>query len=455
MPGNLTVSLAPESLDSGTAEEQATFGLFAITANDRLLTEGEDTERGELRRGPYVSGYPLAEWLVWNWWRIRWEVGQRKDITDIDARRRWDFAHRMATVGDGYAWPDITIHFDGLQSFFHSEPSEDRLLFRYSGAARPEMVSPEDLETAVDGFVKDILSRLDGRCLRSTNLHHLWVDLEAERQDPAATRCRRLEAQLGCDPDDADERMIRDRLGDAAVLGEEALGEVAGDAALCGAPDRMVSARQLLDIATATGFDADMNDALMLTDMTGLPMPGEAEAWRLGQQAARRLRAQEALDGQPISDGDLSIFAGTTSSTISRTEKHSSEISFSLDNENEDGTARLSLRSKWETGRRFELARLIGDRVLGSRTGYAAERLSPATRTHSYRQQMQRAFAAEFLSPFRSVEEMLSGDYSEERQNDVADYFKVSPMTISTLLVNHGRVDRDDAPDVSVRGASL
>ena len=61
---------------------------------------------------------------------------------------------------------------------------------------------------------------------------------------------------------------------------------------------------------------------------------------------------------------------------------------------------------------------------------------------------MQRAFAAELLSPFAFAKEVMGGDYSEENQNEVADYFTVSPMTIQTQLVNHGLVDRDDAPEI-------
>jgi hypothetical protein len=56
---------------------------------------------------------------------------------------------------------------------------------------------------------------------------------------------------------------------------------------------------------------------------------------------------------------------------------------------------------------------------------------------------MQRSFAAEFLSPFSAVDEMLAGDYSMESQQDVAEHFDVSPLTIQTLLMNHGRVERD------------
>ena len=82
-----------------------------------------------------------------------------------------------------------------------------------------------------------------------------------------------------------------------------------------------------------------------------------------------------------------------------------------------------------------------------------SERLFPATRAYSYRQKMQRAFAAELLSPFASVAEMLRGDYSEESQNAVAEHFTVSPMTIRTQLVNHRCIDREDAPDIVGHGA--
>ena len=448
----LTVSLSSEPLDAGAVEEQATFGLFAVTANDRLLTAGEDTEHNELRHGPHVAGYPLAEWLVWNWWRLRWEYGRPPDG---EAARRWDFSHRMATIGDGYSWPNITIFSDGVQAFLASEPSRDAgtVLFRYLGASGYQTVPATELEIAIDGFVGDILARLEGRELRDTNLHRLWNDLETERQDRELARFRRLEAQLGCEPDEIDEDAIRSRLGDAAALGEEALTEVAADAAFRGhAPDRMMSAAQIMETARRNGFDADVRDAIVLRDATAVPQPGEVEAWRVGQRLAQTLRDQEALDGQPVSDQGLADFAGTTNDAISNDDRCSDEISFVLDPDG--GRARISLRSKWQTGRRFDLARLIGDRVLGNPMGYAAERLFPATRADSYRQKMQRAFAAEFLSPFDAVDDMLDGDYSEENQNDVAEHFNVSPMTIRTQLVNHGRIDRRDAPDIVGRGAN-
>jgi Zn-dependent peptidase ImmA (M78 family) len=70
--------------------------------------------------------------------------------------------------------------------------------------------------------------------------------------------------------------------------------------------------------------------------------------------------------------------------------------------------------------------------------------LHPATRAHTYRQKTQRSFAAEFLSPFEAVDEMLANDYSIERQQEVAEHFDVSPMTIDTLLKNHGWIECEE-----------
>lgn len=70
--------------------------------------------------------------------------------------------------------------------------------------------------------------------------------------------------------------------------------------------------------------------------------------------------------------------------------------------------------------------------------------LHPATRASTYRQKAQRSFAAEFLSPFEQVEEELTGDYSPEALQDVAERFNVSYLTIETLLKNHGLIARGD-----------
>ena len=139
-----------------------------------------------------------------------------------------------------------------------------------------------------------------------------------------------------------------------------------------------------------------------------------------------------------MNNSKLSQMAGVGEAVL--TSPHppdSAPLSFALNDSESAG--RVVLKSKWETGRRFDLARLLGDRIVQS-----DDRLLPATGADTYRQKLQRSFAAEFLCPFDALEDLLCGDYSEDRQRDAAERFQVSELTISTILVNHGLVDRLD-----------
>ena len=438
----LAFSLDPETLDEGSAEEKAGFGTIKVVADGHCLTEGFDGHAGSYREGPLVSGYHLAEWLVWNWWRLRWEPPR----PHAHRTPEWALAHRMSTIGEGYVWPNVTIDSDGFRTVLTSERSSGRnngpfRPFRYFGG--PTAVVPANcLESAIDRFASDVLERLGEARLDDTNLHRLWRDLRTEREDPAVSRFRRLEALLGRDPDEADAKEVEHCLADAADLGEDALEEVAaGTEPRAQGPIDMPSAKRIEEIAKRQGFDAKPADAVRLDSGAGLPVWGEVEAWRVGKAAANTVRHQEKLDAGPIANARLAELAGTTARVISEYTRRSDELAFALDRNGEG--ARIALRSKWETGRRFDLARLFGDRLFGG-----SRRLFPATQAYSYRQKAQRTFAAELLSPFEEVDDMLDGDTSDERQEGIARHYQVSPMTIRTLLVNNGRIPRQDAPEL-------
>ena len=426
----LTFSLHPEMLDEGSAEEKAGFGTIKVVANGHCLTEGFDEHAKSHREGPLASGYHLAEWLVWNWWRLRWEPPRPPAYRTLE----WVSAHRMSTIGEGYIWPNVTIESDGFWSVLTSKWSSQRntepfRAFRYFGGPTAD-VPAKRLESAIDRFASDVLERLGEAGLGDTNLHRIWQDLGSERKDPEVSRYRRLEARLGRDPDEADAKEIERCLADAADLGEDALEEVAADTEpRAQGPIDMLSAGRIEEIAKREGFDARPADAVRLDSGTSLPEWEEIEAWRVGEAAADAVRHQEKLGTGPIGNARLAELAGTTAHAISELMRHSDEMAFALDR-NGEGT-RMAFRSKWETGRRFELARLIGDRLFGG-----ARRLFPATQAYSYRQKAQRTFAAELLSPFDGVSEMFDGDTSDERQADVAEYYQVPSMAIRTLLVN-------------------
>ena len=162
------------------------------------------------------------------------------------------------------------------------------------------------------------------------------------------------------------------------------------------------------------------------------------EAWQIGKELAGMLRSQEKLNVKSISNRQLAQCAGLKESAISDLSNHWEKMSFRFKNDN--SVSKLTLRPKWETGRRFELARLIGDLVAREFWKLPEERLSPATGASSYRQKLQRAFAAEFLCPIEYIDEISGKDYTPEKQRKVAKEFNVSEQVVSWQIWNHNRI---------------
>ena len=426
----LKIDLVPAELATGAPEEQATYGTLVIEANGRRLTEGV-TNTNELKDGPWVSGCHIAEWFALNWWRLRWETvpGERR----VD----WDFAHCLATVGEGYVWPNITISSDGYRTRLASTPTVDRMpgLFRYLGSPQAEWVPHSVLEEGVERFIGLVLERLEAAKIHDTNLHTLWQDVSQAQQSPDDSHFRRIEARLGHDPDQGDATRIAKALQDSERLGWHAVDELAAEAGSRGS--LLPSAEALHRTSRQVGFDTQPNDAVQLLGPDGRRWQARRaglerrRAWRIGVDAARDLRRQEHLDGETVGNQRLAELGATRRDAIEDTTAHTNDFSFVL----RDGPdAQVVLRSKWHTGRRFDLARLIGDRIFADAE---PEPLAPATTASTYRQQLQRAFAVELLCPFAALEDMLKGDTSDDACADAGDAFKISPLAVRLQLENN------------------
>lgn len=431
---DLKIILTPApSPGEGPDHEKAAFGLLELEAGHELCTAyiSADTAGHRYHTGTYVSGYHLAEWLVWNWWRLRWEPGP---AVLSNASLDWQMSHCTAAIGEGYVWPNITFSSDGFQCNVISERSLETAAPGYYAGAKAVTIPAMAYEGGVDRFVTRILQLVADAGITGTNLQTLWDDLSVERNDPELARFRRFEALLGFDPDEADEARIEEWLSGAALLGEHAWYEVA-----TGSAGNMMSAEQITEATALLAFDMNVNDAFR-PSLTMTSEWGNREAWRVGVNAANLVRQQAGLDRHPVENSRLAELAGISSAAI-ESDKSANSLSWVL--HQPDDCARVVLRSRWETGRRFDVARLIGDRLFTGIAHTQTEPLSPATRSYSYRQKAQRAFAAELLSPWEAVKDILGNDFSQENQEQVADHFDVSPMTISTLLVNNERTGRE------------
>lgn len=433
MTGRLTFPVEWKPLDGGFPEEQATFGAIGIRVDNVWLSVGRDKFTDTLTNMPLISGFYLAEWIAWNWWRLRWEP-RRHSSSD-----EWGLAHEIASVGSGYIWPNVTIWSDGKRIRLAARPMPDDPSVMYHYVSDFDATIPsQEFERATDEFIKLTCDRMDSKNIRDSNLHALWRELQSDRNDPEIYRRRKLEALLGFGPQEAEPRVLDVLIDEATSLGESAIEELAAAS--------MVSkqagiAKRLENLARNHGFRISKANQFRFSSRLNLVSPdADTPAWVIGTEAAKTMRKEASLDDRPISNGKLCELAAVPRTALShdtplnRMPHH--KMAFILD---KDQMQRIVLRSKWETGRRFELTRLIGDQLVGQ----YGEQLCPATRTYTYRQQLQRAFAAELLSPFEAVEQALDGDYSDENQQLVAERFRVSPMVIRRQLVNNDRADQD------------
>ncbi len=431
MPDGLTMSLAPEHLEEGTPEERAAFGLFAIQANGTSLTEGFDYYINGLRPGPLVSGYHAAEWFAWNWWRLMHEPYR-------SASPQWGLAHRLPAIGAGYVWPNIEIRSDGQRAVLLSRPSTraDAKPFRFLGAS-PWLGAVTALEAAVDAFMSQVLGRLEPLDDPPTELTGLWAELLMERRTPEVARRRRLEALMGRDPGDVDDALLDRLIAESSDVGPSAMDELAASAPE-GEP---LKAWQLREMSIASRLVSDRRDAVRLPPTALRAIRSEAVAWRQGKRAADELRRKEGLAQGPIGTNRLLSLLGAAGDVDDASQ--GDRLSFMM---TRSGTASgIVFRSRWPTSRRFDLARLLGDLVLFGRDAV----LLPATQAYTFRQKAQRSFAAEFLSPFEAVSDMLDDDLGWDRIEDAAQHFNVSPLVIETLLMNHGRLNRDLTADAA------
>ena len=431
------------NFDLGDQEEAATLGLLIIKTPSRILTLGLNKHVKKRREGPLVSAYPVAEWFAWNWWRLTSEVGERP--ANESAAREWDFSHRISTIGSGYDWPNISIYSDGCISYLDSTRSMPNSVrsFEYYDSSLA-IVSTKALESAMSDFIDNTIKLLENKGIQDSNLQLLWKDLMSERSSPDDARFRAMEARLGLNPDDLDEDEICGILGNADSIGLDALNEVAADAARMGySAGSFPSAEMFQNASAEFGFDVSLDSMVTLSEKpadhsNSVWKYGEEEAWRIGKQLAGMLRLQENLNEKNISNRQLAQCAGLKEAAISDISTHWEKMSFCF--KNISSVSKLALRPKWVTGRRFELARLIGDRVAREFWKLPEERLSPATGASSYRQRLQRAFAAEFLSPIEYIDEITEKDYTQENQRIAAKEFNVSEEVVSWQIWNHKRI---------------
>ncbi len=427
---------------SAIPEIRETTADIEIIVNGRHLTRVEEDESHSVRDTLRAPVYLLARWLLEGWWRLRWEPST---VHDVAPTTDWRMTHEMTSVGGGFVWPPLSISSTADFISFSTMPqaNSERVAFspiRYLTSVSEELIDGPAFESGVDQFVASVLQRLNSRSLRKTELHELSNIVLEERTNPRKGRVRRLEALLGYDPDIAPLEDLKLLERQSARVGENAVEELAPVASTqrakqCSVADVFQSLDKAASEATEVGAVPAGSD---MRAMYSAVLDDGAKPWRRGFAAAAIARQCWSLKANPLSSHEFAERLGTRDDFLSRAPTvPTRNVALAIRSRN-DGL-RVAFRSEVTRGRRFELARLIGDHVF-----FPTEDLwRTVTAMKTARQQFQRAFAAEFLCPSAALTERFGprGPEDQSEIEDVAEQFEVDTAVVLRQLENRRRIE--------------
>lgn len=376
--------------------------------------------------GPRVSAYRFAEWLVWHWWRLRWEPSP----TEPERPLSWREAHETTSIGGGWLWPHLTFDGDGefMTVSSHSSEATESEPVSYFGD-QEHLVPTKSFELGLDDFVNAVLGRLEAEGLGSNPLADMWRELADERNEESATKYRRIEALLGCDPDEAPVDVVDKLMETAKTAGDRAVDEIAAEPALRDDPMSLLSPYSLRawrDFLLVPHHSSRQIKPTAPAQLESLASDSVRGPWHdLGRMLARTFRETERLGDGAIADEKLADVTGIRRTLLQKPNKADAQSPISF-----IWARHVSFRTLSRTERRFDTARLLGD-TLGWEGN---EPLRLATSTQTFRQRVQRAFAAEFLCPTASLVDMVGTDPSQLEKRQAAAEFDVSLELVNTQL---------------------
>jgi hypothetical protein len=157
--------------------------------------------------------------------------------------------------------------------------------------------------------------------------------------------------------------------------------------------------------------------------------------WKKAVEDARNIRREIGNVGDPLDTESLLDLLG-----IARSDDENwgsgARVGASVAVPMEDQGFKFIPRKRHPSGKRFELARYIGDYLHSPPGQWLAN-----TDLGTVRQKYQRAFAAELLCPIGSLVDFLQNDYSEDAIEDAAERYRVGEQTITSILANNHYIE--------------
>lgn len=414
--------------DMAAPELATTMARLEIKVASNFVTIAEDIRNGSIRRSISVALYPIAEWIVFNWWQLlhngRLAEETVPSSSHAEAARKLA-RHNLRSAADGFVWPSLMIRRDGPLARLdwradEAAPPGRSIRFVTSGS---ELVDVGWVEASFTDLVQAVLQRLEEAGVGETPLSKEWGALRALDGDETefCLACGRL----GIDPfsEGVDlAESIEDAFQDLGPT-------LAWDLFDAAAPARLRQDAAWVQKALAQAAVGSSKESrwLDLTQWRGTAPTSFSDRppYEVGYERARDLRRDlgiEPTDAFPVERLPLTI------STLANDEPALEGI---VGARNADLSAGLVLA--WEragASRRFAAGRALWHLL-------TVEGTSLLTTASSCGQRAGRAFAAELLAPAEGIRGFLkSGTGFIAAAARAADHYRVSDLVVRHQFEN-------------------
>lgn len=436
----LRISTKWMAATSGEPEVRATAALLDMYVDTISLTRNQDIWAETVRDNVFVSAYPLAMWFASSWWRLNHEP-----LPPQQPGHDWRMVHELGAANHGFVWPRVVFIPDGeaIHVWAGASMTPDQSVQYLQTLDVPRTIALPGFQQSLERFIHSVLARLDAKGLAGSNLAHLWALVQEDLADPDAARRRKLEAELGFDPEECPEQALNAALQWASQVGDAALSELAPAIAASGASPDLALIGQLASAGGIVGTPEISPDSIVHLEH-GAP-------WERAIHDARMLRHQLGNVSGPVCNSSLHDLLGMSSEAAANWSVPVGRSPVAVAIPVNDRQLQFVPRKRSPAGRRFELARFLGEYL--SPSTQKAHWLA-STDLSTFRQKYQRAFAAEFLCPIDSLTSFLGGDFSSYAIEEAAAEFDVSEKTIESLLLNNGYVHHHGADGLPYRMAA-
>ncbi|BCO27843.1 hypothetical protein MIZ03_2734 [Rhodoferax lithotrophicus] len=411
---------------SGEPEVTATAALIDMSVDNISLTRNQDIWAETVRDNVFVSAYPLAMWFASSWWRLNHEP-----LPPQQPGNDWRMVHELGAANHGFVWPRVIFVPDGeaIHVWAGASTTPDQSVQYLQALETPKLITLAGFQQSVERFMHSVLARLDAKQLAGSSLAHLWAIVQEDLADPEAVRRRKLEAELGFDPEECPEQALNAALQWESQVGDVALSELAPAISASGAtPDLAVIGR----LASADGILGTPEISPDSIDHLDHGAP-----WERAIHDARALRHNMGNVSAPVSDRSLHDLLGMSSEAVANWSAPAGRSPVAVAMPMNDHQLKFVPRRHSPAGKRFELARFLGEYL---RPSTCEARWLASTDLATSRQKYQRAFAAEFLCPIDALTSFLGSDFSSYAIEEASTEFNISEQTVTSLLLNNGYI---------------